>query len=62
MILLQSQSDSQPGIIIFTIVFRLIGIIVCATKANELNRNQVGWGFFGFCMPIVNFNDQTNKN
>ncbi|WP_417334645.1 hypothetical protein [Halarcobacter sp.] len=41
---------------VLAIVFlclRVLGIFVCASKAKELNRNQVGWGIFGFAMPII---------
>jgi hypothetical protein len=54
MSLLQIQNDDSKGIfIIVSYIFRIIGTIVCANKAKELNRNRVGWGFFGFIMPIV---------
>jgi hypothetical protein len=39
--------------LIFMMILRLVGIIVCVNKAKELNRSQTGWGFFGFFMPIV---------
>ncbi len=32
---------------------RITGILVCVGKANKLNRNSTGWGFFGFFFPIV---------
>ena len=52
MILLQTQSG-EPVLIVLQLVLRLVGIIVCVNKAKALNRNTGGWGFFGFCMPIV---------
>lgn len=51
--LLQVNSDGEPGLMILVLLLRLAGIIVCVNKAKELNRSQGGWGFFGFCMPIV---------
>jgi len=53
MILLQANSDGAPVLLIFQMILRLVGIIVCVNKAKELNRSQGGWGFFGFIMPIV---------
>jgi hypothetical protein len=53
MILLQANSDGQPMILILQLVLRIVGVIVCANKAKELNRSEGGWGFFGFMMPIV---------
>ena len=38
---------------ILVIGLRILGIIVCRNKAEELNRNKGGWGFFGFISPIV---------
>ena len=53
MILLQANSGGEPGLLIISLILRLVGIIVCVNKAKELNRSQGGWGFFGFIMPIV---------
>ena len=54
MTLLQIQDDgSRAMIIVFTLILRFVGAIVCSNKAKELNRNTGGWGFFGFFMPIV---------
>jgi len=54
MILLQAQNDGSAAIyMLFTLVLRIIGVIVCVNKAKELNRSSGGWGFFGFLMPIV---------
>ena len=35
------------------IALRVIGIIVCVNKARSLKRNALGWGAFGFLLPIV---------
>lgn len=42
------------------ITLRIIGLIVrilitiyCVNKAANLNRSQLGWGLFGFFIPIV---------
>ena len=40
-------------IVIFQLILRVVGIIVCANKAKELNRSTGGWGFFGFASPIL---------
>lgn len=53
MILLQTNSEGSPGLLILQLVLRIVGIIVCVNKAKELNRSETGWGFFGFLMPIV---------
>lgn len=41
------------GILIFVLVLRIIGAVVCSNKAKELNRSSGGWGFFGFISPII---------
>jgi len=43
----------MEGIIIFYFILRIVGAFVCANKASETNRNNIGWGFFGFFMPII---------
>jgi len=54
MILLQSQSmGTEPIVLIITLILRVVGAIVCSSKAKELNRSTGGWGFFGFMMPII---------
>ncbi len=35
------------------ILLKIVGVIVCYGKAKALNRNKVGWGFFGFISPIL---------
>lgn len=35
------------------LIIRIIGVVVCVNKAKELNRSEVGWGFFGFFLPII---------
>jgi uncharacterized membrane protein len=41
------------GILFFQLIFRILGAIVCSNRAKWLNRNTVGWGFFGFVSPII---------
>jgi hypothetical protein len=43
----------NPGIAIIGLGLRIVGAVVCSKKAKELNRNNGGWGFFGFISPIV---------
>ncbi|MCH3884775.1 hypothetical protein [Tenacibaculum aquimarinum] len=38
---------------VLVILFRIIGVIVCSKKAEELNRSKMGWGVFGFLSPIL---------
>jgi predicted membrane channel-forming protein YqfA (hemolysin III family) len=38
---------------ILGIILRIVGLIVCINKAEELNRSQTGWGIFGFLLPII---------
>jgi hypothetical protein len=43
-------------IIFSTIIFfglRIVGAIVCANKATELNRSSGGWAAFGLFFPII---------
>jgi hypothetical protein len=35
------------------LIVRIIITIYCVNKAGELKRNKVGWGLFGFFLPIV---------
>jgi hypothetical protein len=42
-----------PGILIVQFVLRIVGAMVCSSKASKLNRNAGTWGVFGFAMPII---------
>ena len=54
MTLLQVQNDGSAAIfMVFSLILRIVGAIVCVNKAKELNRSTGSWGFFGFLMPIV---------
>ena len=54
MILLQAQSPESAGLlVIFQLVLRVVGAIVCRNKAKDLNRDKAGWGILGFLFPIV---------
>ena len=54
MTLLQAQNDGSAAIfMVFSLILRIVGAIVCVNKAKELNRSTGGWGFFGFFMPII---------
>lgn len=53
MILLQASSGAEPVILIFTLLLRIVGAVVCVNKAKELNRSTGGWGFFGFFLPVI---------
>ncbi|WP_264520949.1 hypothetical protein [Flavobacterium sp. N1994] len=44
----------EPGaLLIIQLILRIVGAVVCSSKAKELNRDSGGWGFFGFMLPIV---------
>ncbi|WP_298328412.1 hypothetical protein [uncultured Dokdonia sp.] len=43
----------EGGVIIFQLVLRIIGAVVCSNRAKDLNRSTSGWGFFGFVLPII---------
>lgn len=43
----------EPGVIIFQLALRIVGVLVCVNKAKKLNRNEGGWGVFGFVSPIL---------
>ncbi len=47
------MEHNRETYMIFVLILRIIGVIYCASKAGSLNRNQWGWGFFGFVMPII---------
>jgi len=40
-------------LIIIQIALKIVGAIVCASKAGKLNRRELGWGIFGFFLPIL---------
>ena len=35
------------------IILRIVFCILCIYIARRKNRNMVGWGFFGFFLPLV---------
>ena len=43
----------MEALIIIQIILKFTGAIVCATKADKLNRSGFGWAIFGFLMPIL---------
>ena len=54
MTLLQVQDNGSGAMLmLFYLVIRIVGAVVCTNKAKELNRSTGGWGFFGFCMPVI---------
>jgi hypothetical protein len=54
MMLLQYQDDgSRMILVIFSLLLKIVGAVVCSNKAKELNRSTGGWGFFGFISPII---------
>ena len=34
-------------------ILRIIITVICVRKARELNRSTLGWGIFGFFLPII---------
>jgi hypothetical protein len=47
------MEEGRGIIMILVLVLRIVGAVVCSTKAKELNRSTGGWGFFGFISPII---------
>jgi hypothetical protein len=43
----------SPGILFVQLGLRIVGAIVCSSKASSLNRNAGSWGVFGFIAPII---------
>jgi hypothetical protein len=43
----------SPGILFVQLGLRIVGAMVCSSKARSLNRNSGAWGLFGFMMPII---------
>lgn len=39
--------------LILTLVFRVVGAVVCYNKAEKLNRSTGGWTFFGIILPLI---------
>lgn len=38
---------------VILLVARILITVHCVNEAKKLNRNEIGWGFFGFFLPIV---------
>lgn len=45
--------DDGTGLLLMHLIVRIGATIFCANRAGKLNRNQAGWGIFGFVIPIV---------
>jgi hypothetical protein len=43
----------MEGIQILVAILRIVAIVYCANKANELNRSGWGWGIFALFFPIL---------
>lgn len=43
----------SPEVAIIGLILRIGGAWYCSNKAGKLNRNQLGWGFFGFISSIL---------
>lgn len=46
------MEESLP-IILFQLILRIVGAVVCSRRAEKINRNSGGWGFFGFLLPLI---------
>ena len=54
MTLLQTQPGRpNSGLVLISLILRIIGVFVCWAKAKKLNRNANGWGVFGFISPVI---------
>jgi len=47
------NEGDYSGFQILLFVFRIGITIYCVIRAGELNRSKVGWGVFGFLIPLV---------
>jgi len=45
--------EGQGVLLVGFFILRIVGAIVCSSKAGELNRSNAGWGIFGFFMPVI---------
>lgn len=45
--------ESAGGVIVLQLILRIICMVVCSNKAKALNRNSLGWGFFGFVFIFI---------
>ena len=43
----------SPAILFVQLGLRIVGAIVCSSKASSLNRSSGTWGVLGFCFPII---------
>jgi len=47
--------DPQGYAILQALLFigRILITVFCVIRAGELNRSKIGWGIFGFFLPII---------
>jgi len=48
-----AMENNEGFIFILSFFLRIVGLIVCTQKAEELNRSKTGWGIFGFISPLL---------
>lgn len=47
------EQQNNPALQIILLIVRILVTIYCVNKAKDLNRSQLGWGIFGFFIPII---------
>jgi TM2 domain-containing membrane protein YozV len=45
--------ENELGVYIIRLLIRGLAAGYCIKKAQKLNRNEVGWGIFGFVFIII---------
>ena len=50
---IQQIATGQIINILIYLVVRIISAVLCVNIAKRLNRNQTGWGIFGFILPPI---------
>lgn len=43
----------EPEIMLWITFIRIVGLFVCISVAGKKNRSKLGWGFFGFAIPVI---------
>jgi hypothetical protein len=43
----------NPLVSLIVLIIRIGITVACVNKAEQLNRSKMGWGFFGFFLPIL---------
>ena len=47
------MDETNSGITVLLLIFRIVITIYCVNKAGSLNRDKMSWGIFAFLIPLI---------